>query len=304
MRNMLFRDLMREWWEKYLLRGNRDYALESWRRLEKEVLPRLGDKSPRKITPPMILTILRRIESKGTLVKARKVKSHISQAMRYGIACGVVVSDPTRDLGFAMTPHQSIPRAAITEPREIGELMRRIEGHRFRQRRLSLFLAVLTFVRPGEVVTAEWQDIEWEAALWRIPGPKMKMKRAHLVPLARQTLDVLRQLQRLTGNRQWLFPSRWDKSQHERPCVLTHALRSMGYSGQTLCAHGFRATAATALSDMGWPSETIERQLAHVDKNRVRAAYQRSELLEERRKMMQAWADYLDLKCAHAILGR
>ena len=252
----------------------------------------------------MILSLLQPLEQAGKLVTARKIKSHISQAMRYGIACGLVTSDPTRDIGFAMTPYRGKSRAAITEPREIGQLMKEIHSLRFRKRRLSLLLAAMTFVRPGELVKGEWREIEWEQAVWRIPAEKMKMKKPHLVPLARQALEALRELQKITGDENWLFPARSDKSRHEWPGSLTRAIRSLGYSRDKMCAHGFRAMAATTLSDLGWPSEVIERQLAHVDKNRVRAAYQRSELLEERKKMMQAWADFIDLKCAHAILGR
>lgn len=301
---VIFRDVAREWWERYMLQGNAAYAAESWRRLEREIMPKLGDKPIKRITAPMILTILRRIEGRGTLVVARKVKSHVSQIMRYGIACGLVVNDPARDLGWALRPHKSKPRAAITEPRQIGRLMAAIERYRSKRRRCSLKLAALTFVRPGELCQAEWSEIEWDAAVWRIPADKMKMKRPHVVPLPRQALDVLRELQTVTGKNRWLFPSRWDKTQHESGNVINLALRRMGYGREIMTAHGFRAMAATTLSEQGWPSETIERQLAHVDKNRVRAAYQRSELLEERRKMLQAWADYLDLRCAWAILGK
>ena len=304
MPKILFEALLREWWERYLLQGDQDYAKQSWQVLEREVLPDLGSMDPKKITPPLVLDILRRIEAKGTYAKARKIKSHISQAMRYGIACGYVVSDPTRDIGFALTRYKTRPRAAITDQKEIGQLMLKIERHNFRQRRLSLKLAVLTFVRAGELTSAEWSEIKWQDAIWQIPAAKMKMKRPHLVPLASQTLAVLRELQELTGQYPWLFPSRWHKDKPENACVLTYALRSLGYPKEKICAHGFRAMAATSLSDMGWPSEVIERQLAHIDQNRVRAAYQRSELMEDRRKMMQDWADFLDLKCAHAILGR
>ena len=300
----LFRAVARDWWERYMLQGNMDYAEESWRRLEREVMPRLGDKPLGKITAPNILTILRRIEQRGTLVVARKVKSHISQIMRYGIACGLVSRDPARDLGWALTPHKCKPRAAITEPRQIGQLMATIERYRNRQRRCSLKLTALLFVRPGEICGAAWEEIEWDSATWRIPAAKMKMKRPHNVPLSRQALDVLRELQPVTGKTPWLFPSRWDKTQHEAGHVLNLALRRMGYGPETMTAHGFRAMAATTLSEQGWASEVIERQLAHVDKNQVRAAYQRSDLLAERRKMLQAWADYLDLRCAQAILGR
>lgn len=299
-----FGDLLTEWYERYLLRGSERYARESWRRLEREVLPRLGDKPPKKVTPPMILRILRRIETRGTLASARKVKSHISQAMRYGIACGLVTSDPTRDLGFALTPHKTRPRAALTDPAAIGRLMAGIERLRPRKRALSLKLAALTFVRPGELAAGAWAEVAWDAALWRIPAARMKMKRPHQVPLSRQALEVLRELHSLTGCHAHFFPRRTDKTLPEKPRCLSWALRRMGYDGQTMTAHGFRAMAATTLSEQGWPSEVIERQLAHVDHNAVRAAYQRSELLDERRRMLQAWADWLDLRCAWAILGK
>jgi integrase len=300
----IFSDVARAWWERFMLQGNRSYAEESWRRLEREVMPKLGNKPLKKIDPPLILSILQQVESQGTLVKARKIKSHISQIMRYGIACGHVFTNPARDLGWALTPHKSRPRSAITDPKQIGMLMRDIEGERSKKRRASLRLAALTVVRPGELCQAEWTEIEWDEAVWRIPAFKMKMKRAHSVPLSRQAMDALRDLQAATGGNQWLFPSRWDKSRHEGGTGLNTALRRMGYGPEIMTAHGFRAMAATTLSEQGWPSETIERQLAHVDKNAVRAAYQRSDLLAERRKMMQAWADYLDLRCAYAVLGR
>ena len=287
-----------------MLRGTVSYAEESWRRLEREVMPKLADKPLKKITAPMILSILRRIEKRGTLVVARKVKSHISQIMRYGIACGHINHDPARDLGWALTPYKSRPRAALTEPRQIGQLMKDIAGYRYKKRRYSLTLAALLFVRPGELCQAEWSEIEWDTAIWRIPAAKMKMKRPHSVPLSRQALDVLRELRTISGKNRWLFPSRWDKSRHESGNVLNLALRRMGYGPDVMTAHGFRAMAATILSEQGWSSEVIERQLAHVDKNRVRAAYQRSDLLEDRRKMLQAWADYLDMRQAWAILGR
>lgn len=287
-----------------MLNGNVNYAEESWRRLERDVMPHLGDKPLEKIDAPTILAILRGIEKRGTFVTARKIKSHISQIMRYGIACGYIFINPVRDLGWALTPHKHRPRAAITDPRQIGLLMRDIEHCSSPKRRCSLKLAALTFVRPGELCQAEWNEIEWDTGIWRIPAHKMKMQRAHSVPLSRQAMDVLRELQAVTGDNRWLFPSQWDKSRHEEGRVLTSALRRMGYGSDIMTAHGFRAMAATTLSEQGWPSETIERQLAHVDKNQVRAAYQRSELMEERRKMLQAWADFLDMRCAWAILGK
>lgn len=299
-----FEVVAREWWERYMLQGNTDYADESWRRLEREVMPRLGAKPLRLVTAPAILSILRKIEARGTLVVARKIKSHISQIMRYGIACGHINRDPARDLGWALTPYRSRPRAAITEPREIGRLLADIEHHGNRQRRCMLRLAALLFVRPGELVKGAWTEVEWDAGVWRIPAQKMKMQRPHNVPLSRQAVQVLRELREVSGSTPWFFPSRWDKSKHEGGAVLTFALRRMGYDQHVMTGHGFRAMAATTLAEQGWPSEVIERQLAHVDRNQVRAAYQRTELLAERSKMLQAWADYLDLRCAQSILGR
>lgn len=304
MAKIIFANLLREWWERYLSQGNEKYARHSWRRLEVEVLPELGDKNPKKITPPMILKILRRVESRGTPVAARKLKCHISQAMRYGIACGYVISDPTRDLGLALLPVRENPHPTLVDPADIGKLMLKIDAYRYRQRRLALKLAVLTFVRAGEIMGASWNEINFNDRIWQIPAWRMKMKKPHLVPLARQSLQVLAELRKISGQDDLLFPSRWDHTKPEGSRVLTYALRVMGYTKKEICAHGFRAMAATVLSDQGFASDVIERQLAHVDKNRVRAAYQRSELLGERTRMMQAWADWLDLHHARAVLEK
>ena len=304
MDQVLFHEVAREWWERYMRSGNEVYAAESWRRLEREVMPTLGRKPLKKIDAPTILTILRRIEARGTVVTARKIKSHISQIMRYGIACGYIFSNPARDLGWALAPQKSKPRAAITDPKQIGLLMRDVEAIKSVKRRCMFKIMALTFVRSGELRRAEWAEMEMDAAVWRIPADKMKMKRPHVVPLPRQALDAMRELHVLTGSGRWLFPSRRDHTRHEGKTVINTALRSMGYQPETMTGHGFRAMAATILSEQGWPSESIERQLAHVDRNQVRAAYQRSDLLTERRKMTQWWAHYLDMRTAWAILGR
>ncbi|MCL1915658.1 MAG: site-specific integrase [Desulfovibrionaceae bacterium] len=301
MSQAIFQDVAREWWEKYMLRGAVCYAEECWRRLEREVMPELGKRPLAKITPLMILTILRRIEAKGFVVTAHKVKSHISQTFRYGIACGLVYTNPARDLTYALAPKISTPRAAVTEPRQVGVLMREINAFRPIQRRCALQFAALTFVRPGELCRAEWSEIEMDAGAWRIPAHKMKMQKPHIVPLAMQTQEVLRELRALTGSGRWLFPSRYDASKPMGRLVLNTGLRRLGYGPEVMTAHGFRAMAATLLSEQGWSSEVIEKQLAHADRNQVRAAYQRSELLAERRKMMQAWADYLEVQYARAM---
>jgi len=287
-----------------MLRGSTYYAEECWRRLEREVMPEIGHEPIANITAPMILNILRRIEARGTIETAHKLKAHISQTFRYAIACGHVFSNPARDLAWALTPKQHKPRPAITEPRQVGRLLKDIEGFSSVKRRCAVKFAILTFVRPGELCKAEWDEIETETASWRIPAAKMKMKRPHIVPLSMQALEVLQELRPLTGKTRWLFPSRYNSEKPMQTLVLNTVLRRLGYGPEVITAHGFRAMAATLLSEQGWQSEIIERQLAHVDQNQVRAAYQRSELLMERRRMMQAWADFLEVRCARAILGR
>jgi integrase len=256
------------------------------------------------ITPPLILSVLRRIEARGTVVTAHKLKGYISQIMRYGIACGLTYSNPARDLGWAIAPARSMPRAAITEPTPVGRLMRDIEAFPRKITRCALKLAALTFVRPGELRRAEWTEIGLDAAEWRIPSAKMKMRRPHIVPLSKQAVEVLRELSGLTGSGRWLFPSVVDVGKPMSGQVVNRALRRMGYSGETMTGHGFRAMASSLLAEQGWSADAVERQLAHVERNRVRAAYHRAEHLEERRRMMQGWADYLDMRHAKAILGR
>ena len=305
----IFRDVARDWWERHMLRGNRQYAEQSWRKLEQEVMPHLGQRPLAKITAPMILTILRRVEARGTIGVAHKIKAHVSQIMRYGIACGMIYSNPARDLAWALTPRKSIPRPALTDPREIGRLMAGIERMRPGVKRSALKLMALTFVRSAELRCAEWDEIQWDLAEWRIPAGRMKMKRAHIVPLSRQAMETLRALRSLKKSDRWLFPAFRSREGQEKerpmtPSVLRKGIQILGFAQGRMCPHGCRAMAATTLSEQGWSSEAIERQLAHADRNAVRAAYQRSELLGERRRMMQAWADFLDMRCAWAILGK
>jgi integrase len=305
MTQALFADVAREWWQKFMLRGSHSYAHDVWHKLELDVLPQLGHRPLKKIDAPMILAILRRIEARGTIEAAHKVKAHISQVMRYGIACGLIYANPARDLSWALTPRTFVPRAAITEPREVGRLMAKVERMRPGVKRCALKLLALTFVRSGELRLAEWPEIALDTAEWRIPAAKMKMKRPHIVPLSRQAVEVLRELRGLGKHDRFLFPAiRRHSDRAMTASVFRKALHGLGYASDIMCPHGFRAMAATLLSEQGWSSEAIERQLAHADRNQVRAAYQRSERLADRRTMMQAWADYLDMRTAWAILGR
>jgi integrase len=182
--------------------------------------------------------------------------------------------------------------------------MKDIDAHPRKMIRCALRLAALTFVRLGELRRAEWEEIDMTDAQWRIPAAKMKMRRPHIVPLARQALEIVRELSDVTEAGRWLFPSLTDAGKPMSGQVVNRALRRLGYPGDVMTGHGFRAMASSLLAEQGWGVDAIERQLAHVERNQVRAAYHRSGHLEERRRMMQAWADYLDMRYVRAVLGR
>ena len=242
---------------------------------------------------PTVLSVLRRTEDRGVIITTHKIKSHISQIFKYAIACGLAYADPSRDLSPALQNRKSKPMPAIIEPKEVGKLMVAISGYPMPVVRSALMLGALTFVRPGELRTAEWEEFDMEAAEWRIPAEKMKMKRPHIVPLSTQALKILDKLKPLTGHGTYLFPSTRTITRPMSDMTVNVALRTLGYAQGEMTGRGFRAMANSLLAERGWSVDAIERQLAHVEGNKIRAAYHRSEHLDERRKMMQAWADYL-----------
>jgi integrase len=261
----------------------------------KLVFPFIGSKPIRQLTAPDILAVLRKLESRGKHETAHRTRQRISQVFRYAIATGRADSDPTRDLRGALTPIEVTNRAAITEPARVGELLRAIDGYVGDPATVAaLKLAPLLFVRPGELRGAEWGEFDLRAGEWRIPSARMKMGDLHFVPLAKQALAVLRKLQPLTGGGKYLFPSLRTRERPISENTLNAALRRLGYSKDEMTAHGFRAMASTLLNEQGFPPDVIELQLAHAERNKVRAAYNRAQRLDERRKMMQTWSDYLD----------
>ena len=248
-----------------------------------------------EVTAREIYALLKPMEAAGILDTAHRVKQRVGQVFRYAIAHGKAERDPTADLRGALAPTVTTSRAAITDPTKVGELLRAIEGYEGQPAtHAALRLAPLLFVRPGELRHAEWSEIDLDAAIWRIPAGKMKMREAHIVPLAPQAVAILRELQQLTGARDYVFPSLRTASRPMSENTVNAALRRMGYDKDTMCGHGFRALASTRLNEMGWAPDIIERQLAHAERNKVRAAYNRAQHLAERQKMMTAWADYLD----------
>jgi integrase len=261
---------------------------------ENLIFPKLGKRPISKITAPDLLGALRRIEARGAHETTHRAKQRCGQIFRYAIATGRAERDITADLRGALAPVVSKNRAALTDPAHVGELLRAIDGYHGSPRiALALKLAARTFVRPGELRYAEWCEIDLDGAEWRIPGERMKMRELHIVPLARQVIELLRELHSITGRGKYLFPSLQTSLRPISENTVNVALRRLGYSKDEMTGHGFRAMASTLLNEQGWHPDLIELQLAHAERNKVRAAYNRAQRLPERRKMMQAWADYL-----------
>lgn len=257
--------------------------------------PWIGRRPLAEITAPELLSVLRRVESRGKLETAQRLKQVCGQVFRYAVATGRAERDPTGDLRGALKTTKTQHHASITEPAKVGELLRAINA--FSGSLVvtcALKIAPLVFVRPGELRKAEWTELDLDAREWRIPAERMKMREPHLVPLSAQAVTILRELHPLTGSGRYVFPSIRSMARPMSENTITVALRRMGYTGDEMTGHGFRSMASTLLHEQGWPSDVIERQLAHAERNKVKAAYNYAEYLPQRRKMMQSWADYLD----------
>jgi len=274
-------------------------------RLALDVLPVIGDAPIKSIKPTDVLAILRRIEQRKAFETARRVMGICSQVFRYAVAIGAAESDPCRDLRGALVPYAKGKFAALTKPAEVGGLMRAIEDYKGSEVvRSALKFAALTFCRPGEVRHAEWDEIDIEKSEWVIPEHKMKMRVEHTVPMSRQAAKVLERLRPFTGRGLYIFPS---PRKGDRPLsnnAMNAALRCMGYTGQQMTAHGFRAMASTLLNELGHRPDVIETQLAHKGADKIRAIYNRAQYMEERRQLMQAWANYLDELASSLSMGQ
>ncbi len=260
------------------------------------LFPAIGKRPIAEITARDLLDVLREIEATGKVETANRVKVKAGQVFRHAVVEGKAVADITASLRGALRAPKGKHHAAVTDPVRVGELLRAIDGFTGQPVTLAaLKLAPLVFVRPGELRHAEWAEFDLDGAIWRIPGEKMKMKAPHLVPLSTQAVAILRQLQPLTGSGHYLFPGMRTASRPMSENTVNAALRRLGYDKDEMTGHGFRSMAATRLNEMGWNADAIERQLAHAESNKVRDAYtSAAQYLEERTRMMQAWADYLD----------
>ncbi len=291
-------NIAREWFQKFSSQWVGSHADKIIRRLERDLFPYLGKKEMKSITPAALLTALRKVESRGALETAHRLLQNCGQVWRYAVATGRVERDITGDLRGALPPSRGKHLGALVKPEEVGALLRSIDEYKGGEIvRHALKLAPLFFVRPGELRHAEWEEIDVDKAEWVIPAQKMKMKREHVVPLSTQALEIVESLRTITGAGKYLFPSSTSRSRPISDMALLTAIRRMGYGKEEMTAHGFRAMASTNLEQLGYDVRIIELQLAHADPNEIRAAYKRdiSRLqMEQRKKMIQAWADRLD----------
>lgn len=290
-----FERIGREWFSKQKRIWVESHSSKIISRLERLVFPWIGKKGITEIKAPDVLSVLQRIENSGIIETAHRVKQNISQIFRYAVATGRAEYDPTFALKGALTPYRSKNMASIVKPDEVAALLRAIDGYSGHFVVLcALKFAPLVFVRPGELRHAEWQEIDFEKSEWKIPAGKMKMKRVHVVPLAKQAIETLEELKPFSGDGKYIFPSVRSTKRPISENTINAALRRMGYAKEEMTGHGFRAMASTLLHENKWPSHLIEMQLAHVETNSVKAAYNHAEYLDERIEMMQWWADYLD----------
>lgn len=254
-----------------------------------------GDEPIRQIAAPSILKVLQSLEARERYESARRLRSTLGSVFRYAIATARAEADPTYALRGALTQVKATPRAAITDPEKFGALLRAVDSFDGQPgTRIALRLLALLFPRPGELRLAQWTEFDLERAVWAIPASRMKMRRAHRVPLPRQAMALLTVLRTIAPG-ELLFPSVRSPSRPISDGTLNAALRRLGYANDEVTGHGFRATASSLLNESGrWHPDAIERQLAHIEGNAVRAAYARGEHWDERTKMMQWWADHLD----------
>ena len=291
-----FKEVALEWIIKCEREGRAEITLDKIRWLLAVAYPLIGSHPINSITATEALAVLRKVEAKGRYESARRMRSVLSRVFRYGIATARCDRDVAADLRGALTTPRTVHHAAITDPDEVGVLLKTMDGYTGQEvTRMALRLSPHLFVRPGELRQAEWTEIEVDKAVWSIPVEKMKMRRPHRVPLSRQALAMIEELREITGHRRYLFPCMGSPRRPMSENGVNQALRRLGYETGEMTAHGFRAMAATLLNEMGqWNPDAIERQLAHQEASSVRRAYARGEYWDERVAMMQHWSDYLD----------
>jgi integrase len=299
-----FEIVAREWFGKYSPTWADSHAEKIRQRLERDIYPWIGESPVSEITAPELLAILRRIEDRGAVETAHRALGNCGQVFRYAIATGRCVRDTSADLRGALAPINGSHFAATTEPEKLAAILRMMDGYKGTLTvRCALKLAPLVFVRPGELRKAEWEEIDLDDAEWRYFVTKTKTQ--HIVPLSRQAIEILRELRPLTGRGRFVFPSARGNRQPMSDNAVLAAMRRMGIAADEMSGHGFRATARTILDEvLKFRPDFIEHQLAHEVKDPNGRAYNRTAHLAERKRMMQAWSDYLDkLKAGAEVIS-
>lgn len=291
--NNTFKAIAREWHDTNKPKWTPTHADKIWRRMECHIFPDLGERPIGEIKPLELLDTLRKVEKNGSTETSHRLLQTCTVIFRYAIVTARVSYNPASDLRGALIPHKAehLPTIQAKELPAFFRALEKVEASE--QNKLAIKIIMLTFIRQGELRQAKWEDIDFNAKEWRLPAHTTKMRDAHIVPLCSQVITLLLQLKELTGDGEYLFPS-----QHRRknPVIsentINNILHKMGYKDK-LVGHGFRALASTTLNEHGFRPDVIERQLAHAERNKVRAAYNRAEYLKERREMMQWWANYV-----------
>lgn len=287
-----FEKVARRWLEMKQDGLNEKYATQCLARMEQHVFPAIGALPLVDITIPDVVEVVEAIGKRGTVETAKRMKQLIGQVFRYAAQRGLCQHNPAADLRDIL-PTQEEKHHACIHPGELPELMAKIEAQSNSFGKYAMKLLMFTFVRTGELIGARWEEIDWAKEEWHIPKERMKMKRPHIVPLSSQALAILKEMQVHTGDKDHIFHSAASTSKHISNGTVLMGLRRMGYKNK-MTGHGFRTLASTILNEKNYPPDVIERQLAHEDEDRIRAAYNRAEHLLARKKMMQDYADYLD----------
>lgn len=289
-----FEVIAREWFDRMSVRWVDSHGGRIIRRLERDVFPWIGDRPIAELTAPELLSVVRRIEGRGAIETAHRALQNCGQVLRYAVATGRAERDPTGDLRGALPPVKGKHFAAVTDPAQVAELLRSLDGYKGTLAvSCALRLAPLVFVRPGELRKAEWSDIDLDAAQWRYRVTKTNSD--HVVPLSTQALSILQELHALSGDGRYVFPGARTSARPMSDNAILAAMRRLGIPKEEMSGHGFRAMARTILDEvLGFRPDFIEHQLAHAVRDPNGRAYNRTAHLAERARMMQAWADYLD----------
>jgi integrase len=287
-----FEKIARRWLEAKQDCLNERYVKRNLACMEKQVFPKIGPLPVNDVTIPAVVDVVEAISRRGTIETAKRMKQIISQVFRYAAQRGLCLHNPAADLRDIL-PTQERKHFACIHTDDLPALIARIQARENDFTKYAMQLLMYTFVRTGELIGAKWQEINWEKEEWHIPKERMKMRRPHIVPLSKQVIVILKEIQQITGEKTFVFHSPASKSLHISDGTVLMGLRRMGYQNK-MTGHGFRTLASTILNEQGYPPDVIERQLAHEDEDKIRSAYNRAEYLPERKKMMQDYATYLE----------